>query len=75
MMLFVAMENEVKPPIEAWRSFVSREIGVQPIACAHDNMMDPIPAAKIGGVLAKELEQQEKKSMLHARGGNRDQSV
>jgi hypothetical protein len=38
-------------------------------------MMDPIPAAKIGVVLAKELEQQEQKLKLQVRGGTRDQSV
>jgi thioesterase domain-containing protein len=75
MLLFVAMESEVKPPVEAWKSFVGREISVHPIDCAHDNMMDPIPAAKIGGVLAKELEQQEKKSTLQVSGGTRDQSI
>jgi thioesterase domain-containing protein/acyl carrier protein len=75
ILLFVAMDSEVKPPIEAWRSYVGREISVHPIDCAHDNMMDPIPAATIGGVLAKELEQQERKPTLQVRGGNRDQSV
>jgi thioesterase domain-containing protein len=75
MMLFVAMDSEIKPPIEAWRPYVGREISIHSIDCAHDNMMDPIPAANIGGVLAKELEQQEKKPALQVKGENRDQSV
>jgi thioesterase domain-containing protein/acyl carrier protein len=75
MLLFVAMESEVKPPVEAWRPYVGREVSVYPIDCAHDNMMDPIPAAKVGGVLAKVLEQQEKQSTLHVSGGTHDQSV
>ena len=75
MLLFVAMDSEAKPPIEAWKPYVGREIKVHPIDCAHDNMMDPTPAMTIGGVLAKELEQQEKKSTLQVRGGNRDQSI
>ena len=34
------------------------EIRIHPIDCAHDNMMDPIPAEKIGAVLADELGKQ-----------------
>jgi nonribosomal peptide synthetase DhbF len=74
VLLFVATDSEIKPPVGAWRAYVGREIRVHPIGCAHDNMMDPIPAAKIGAVLAKELEQ-ESNSRLQVRGGNRDQSV
>ena len=55
MTLFVAMQTEVKPPIENWRPLISGDIRVQPIDCAHDNMMDPLPAEKIGTVLAGEL--------------------
>jgi nonribosomal peptide synthetase DhbF len=61
MLLFTAMDSELKPPAEAWKPYVSREIKIHPIDCAHDNMMDPVPAAKISAVLAKELEQQESK--------------
>jgi len=53
--LFVAMENQSKPPVDNWRAYVGGQIKVHPIDCAHDNMMDPIPAAKIGKVLAREL--------------------
>jgi len=55
MTLFVAMVSEAKPPVDIWRSYVSGEIKVHPIDCAHDNMMDPMPAEKVGSVLAKEL--------------------
>jgi nonribosomal peptide synthetase DhbF len=75
ILLFTAMDSEVKPPVEAWKPYVGQEIKVYPIECAHDNMMDPIPAAKIGAVLAKELEEQQKESKLQIRGGTRDQSV
>ena len=55
MSLFVAMVSEAKPPVDIWRSYVTGEIKVHPIDCAHDNMMDPAPAEKIGTVLASEL--------------------
>ncbi|MEA3179768.1 MAG: hypothetical protein QOI59_3291, partial [Gammaproteobacteria bacterium] len=58
MSLFVAMVSEAKPPVELWRSHVAGEIRIHPIDCAHDNMMDPIPAEKIGVVLANELSKQ-----------------
>src|SRR4029078_2636924 len=38
MTLFVAMVSEAKPPVDIWRSYVSGEIKVHPIDCAHDNM-------------------------------------
>jgi nonribosomal peptide synthetase DhbF len=56
--LFVAAVSEVKPPVESWRSFITGDIKVYPVDCAHDNMMDPIPAEKIGEVLAVELGKQ-----------------
>jgi hypothetical protein len=37
---------------------VAGEIRIHPVDCAHDNMMDPIPAEKIGVVLANELGKQ-----------------
>jgi thioesterase domain-containing protein len=40
---------------------VSGDIKVHPIDCAHDNMMDPAPAEKIGRVLANELNNQAEK--------------
>jgi thioesterase domain-containing protein len=58
MTLFVATVSEAKPPVETWSTHISGEIKVHPIDCAHDNMMDPGPAAKIGTVLAGELGKQ-----------------
>jgi thioesterase domain-containing protein len=55
MTLFVATVSEAAPPIEVWREHVSGEIRVHPIDCAHDNMMDPVPAEKIGTIVAKAL--------------------
>jgi thioesterase domain-containing protein len=55
MSLFVATVSEAKPPVEMWRSHVTGAIKVHPIDCAHDNMMDPVPAEKIGAILAGEL--------------------
>src|SRR4029078_11608453 len=54
--LFGATASEAKPPIERWRLHISGEIRRHPIDCAHDNMMDPGPAAKIGAVLAGQLD-------------------
>jgi nonribosomal peptide synthetase DhbF len=59
ILLFAAVESEAKPPIDAWRPHVEGEINVYFIDCAHDNMMDPIPAATIGNVLASELAKQQ----------------
>lgn len=75
MLLFVAMESEVKPPVNSWRPLVTREIRVHPIDCAHDNMMDPIPAEKIGDILASALEQSGRNVGASNQGGTRDQSV
>ncbi|MEI8153544.1 MAG: AMP-binding protein, partial [Hyphomicrobiales bacterium] len=56
--LFVATVSEAKPPVDAWMSYVTGELKIHPIECAHDNMMDPVPAEKIGAVLASELGKQ-----------------
>jgi nonribosomal peptide synthetase DhbF len=58
ILLFVATEGEAKPPHEIWRPYVTGRIKVHSIDCAHDAMMDPLPAAKIGALLAKELDKQ-----------------
>jgi thioesterase domain-containing protein len=58
MSLFVAQVTEAKPPVDMWRSHVTGEIKIHPVDCAHDNMMDPGPAEKIGAVLAGELGRQ-----------------
>ena len=56
--LFVATVSEAKPPVNAWRRHVTGEIKVHPVDCAHDNMMDPVPAERIGSVIAAELAEQ-----------------
>ncbi len=58
MSLFVATVSEAKPPVDAWRRHVTGEIGVHPVDCAHDNMMDPGPAETIGKAIAAELGKQ-----------------
>ena len=56
ILLFVATRGETKPPHDVWGPYVSGRIKVHPIDCTHDTMMEPLPAAKIGRVLATELE-------------------
>ena len=55
LLLFVPAEDEGRRPIEIWRTSVDGKIEVHPIDCTHETMMEPLPAAKIGGVLAAEL--------------------
>jgi nonribosomal peptide synthetase DhbF len=55
MSLFVATVSDAKPPVDAWRRHVTGEIKIYPVDCAHDNMMDPGPAERIGTTLAAEL--------------------
>jgi len=55
VLLFVATDTEAKPPIETWRPFVRGEINCHTIHCTHNDMMEPLSAAKIGSVLATEL--------------------
>ena len=65
--LFVAADGKAKPPIENWRPYVGGQIKVHRIDCAHDDMMDPLPAAKIGSVLASELDKQRAPSIPYHR--------
>ena len=58
MSLFVATVSEAKSPAEVWSAHVAGAINVHPVDCAHDNMMDPVPAEKIGAILASELGKQ-----------------
>jgi thioesterase domain-containing protein len=55
VLLFVASAGEIKPPIGSWKPYIDGLIRAYPIDCTHDQMMDPLPAEKIGGVLAAEL--------------------
>ena len=75
VVLFVATEDDVMPPIESWRPYVSDRIDVRPIDCLHREMMDPVPAAKIGKLLAAELDKQRITSQPHLKGERRDKSV
>ena len=59
VLLFVAANGEAKRPIETWRSFVDGEIKIHWIDCTHWTMMDSLPAAKIGSVLASGLDRPE----------------
>jgi thioesterase domain-containing protein len=56
--LFVATEGRPTPPSDIWRPYVGGHTKVHRIDCGHDNMMDPAPAAKIGNVLASEIDRQ-----------------
>jgi thioesterase domain-containing protein len=73
--LFVATEGEPKPPNDIWEAYVDGHIKVHPVDCAHDNMMDALPAAKIGGVLATELAKQRTIPEFGINGGDRDESI
>ena len=65
VLLFVASAGEIKPPINSWKPYVDGLIQVYPIACTHDQMMDPLPAKEIGRVLAAELGEQAESRVLN----------
>ena len=75
VVLFVAAEDDVTPPIKSWRPYVGGRIDVRSIDCLHREMMDPVPAAKIGRLLAAELDKQRTTSQPHVKGERRDKSV
>jgi nonribosomal peptide synthetase DhbF len=58
LVLFVNTRDEIKPSTEVWRPFVEGQIEVHQIDCTHQTMMEPVPAAEIGSVLATELTKQ-----------------
>jgi nonribosomal peptide synthetase DhbF len=58
ILLFVAKEGEPKPPHGIWSPYVGGRIKVRRIDCTHEAMMEPLPAAKIGALLATELGRQ-----------------
>ena len=68
LLLFVATEGKIKPPIETWRPYVDGQIKVHRIDCTHATMMEPLPAAKIGSVLATELAKQRTTTRLYVEG-------
>jgi nonribosomal peptide synthetase DhbF len=55
VLFFVSTDGVSKQPIERWAPYVTGVIKVHQIDCAHRAMIDALPAAKIGSVLAAEL--------------------
>jgi thioesterase domain-containing protein len=58
VVLFVSNTGDAQLQAEAWRGHVKGRIEVHEIDCDHDSMMEREPAAKIGAVLARQLENQ-----------------
>ncbi|HEY7243797.1 MAG TPA: thioesterase domain-containing protein [Xanthobacteraceae bacterium] len=58
LVLFVAAQSHLQPPLELWRPYVAGNIHVHQVECTHDTMLDELPAATIGELLADELEKQ-----------------
>jgi len=58
VVLFVSSTGDAQLQAEAWRGHVTGRIEVHEIDCDHDSMMEREPAAKIGAVLARQLESQ-----------------
>jgi nonribosomal peptide synthetase DhbF len=61
VLLFVAAQDQAKPPPQIWRPYVSGRIAVHRLDCTHETMMDARPAAKIGRVVAGKLDRESKK--------------
>jgi aspartate racemase len=55
ILLFVATQGDPKPSPEIWRPYVGGQIKVHRVDCSHETMMDHVPAAAIGRILAAEL--------------------
>jgi thioesterase domain-containing protein/acyl carrier protein len=55
ILLFTASQSEVSPPADRWKPYVSGQIAIHEVDCKHIQMMQPVPLAKIGAVLAREL--------------------
>jgi nonribosomal peptide synthetase DhbF len=58
-LLFTAANGGSAPPVDRWRPFIAGRLAVHSIDCAHDRMMDAVPASEIGRVLAGELNRRE----------------
>ncbi len=56
ILLFTSTEEEINPPTEAWRRYVTGQIVVHPVVCRHAQMIRPLPMADISRVVATELE-------------------
>jgi nonribosomal peptide synthetase DhbF len=61
MLLIAATRGEVAPATERWTPYVGGRIAVHEVDCEHVHMMQPTPLAKIGAVLARELEKQSRR--------------
>src|SRR5262245_8812228 len=72
ILLFVATQGEAKPSHEIWTPYVRGEIKVHRIDCTHEAMMDPLPAARIGRILATELDKRRATTKLRIKGGQYD---
>ena len=61
LLLFAATQNEPEPAADRWSPYVSGKIALHEVDCEHVNMMQPAPLAKIGAVLARELDKQSQR--------------
>jgi len=59
LLLFTATADRTgeEPPPDAWRPHITGEIRIHEIPCRHQLMTEPVSLARIGSVLAIELEQ------------------
>jgi thioesterase domain-containing protein len=62
VLLLTATEGEAPPPPDTWKPYVSGKIDTYAVDCEHIHMMRPIPLAKIGLVLASELDKKSRVS-------------
>jgi thioesterase domain-containing protein len=67
ILLFVATQGEAKPSHKIWTPYVDGQIKVHAIDCTHETMMDPVAAAKIGRILATELDDRQAATKLHVK--------
>jgi thioesterase domain-containing protein len=58
ILLFAATRGESQPTAERWKPYVNGKIAIHEVDCEHVHMMRPAPLAKIGAVLARELDKQ-----------------
>src|SRR5262249_3223554 len=62
MLLFAATVGGDPPAPERWAPYVGGKIVVHEVDSEHVHMLQPAPLAKIGAVLARELEKQSQSS-------------
>jgi nonribosomal peptide synthetase DhbF len=60
ILLFAATRGEFQPAAERWRPYVNGKIAFHEVDCEHVHMMRPAPLAKIGAVLARELDKRSR---------------